>query len=587
MLHIAAPAAVIAGRLDPANGRHVLALLDRALDGCLAGEFDAMVTAPVQKSTINDAGVAFTGHTEYLAERTGAAQVVMMLAGGGLRVALATTHLPLSAVPAAITREGLARTLRVVDQDLRSRFGIDRPRILVAGLNPHAGESGHLGREEIDVIAPALEIVRREGIRAEGPLPADTLFTARVLAGADAVLAMYHDQGLPVLKHASFGHAVNVTLGLPVIRTSVDHGTALDLAGAGRGRFRKPGGRGGARHRPRAARPRLGGAMLPRPKKRLGQHFLTDRHYLARIVAEIAPQAGDAMVEIGPGPGALTERLTQIVRPLHVVEIDRELAAGLRARFAPEQVIVHEADALDFDFACLPAGLRVVGNLPYNVSTPLLFHVASFAPRIRDCVFMLQKEVVERMVAEPATADYGRLSVMLQYRFSMSLAFRVPPGAFTPPPKVDSALVRMAPLGEGRLTARDEAHFGRVVMAAFTQRRKTLRNALRALVTPERVRARRHRPGSAGRDAVGRAVRRPRRRFGRGLALLDELDLVAVGILDEGDHAAAELHRPGLPRDLPAQLLHVLARLVGVRHRDGDVAEGIAEVVGPWCPSCG
>lgn len=225
--------------------------------------------------------------------------------------------------------------------------------------------------------------------------------------------------------------------------------------------------------------------MLPRPKKRLGQHFLTDRHYLDRIVTEIDPRPGEAMVEIGPGPGALTERLAQVVRPLHVVEIDRGLAAGLRSRFSPEQVVVHEADALDFDFGRLADRLRVVGNLPYNVSTPLLFHVASFAPRIRDCVFMLQKEVVERMVADPGTPDYGRLSVMLQYRYSMSLAFRVPPGAFTPPPKVDSAVVRMAPLGEGRLAARDEARFGRVVMAAFTQRRKTLRNALRALVAPE------------------------------------------------------------------------------------------------------
>jgi 16S rRNA (adenine1518-N6/adenine1519-N6)-dimethyltransferase len=225
--------------------------------------------------------------------------------------------------------------------------------------------------------------------------------------------------------------------------------------------------------------------MLPRPKKRLGQHFLTDRHYLERIVAEIGPRAGESMVEIGPGPGALTERLAQVVQPLHVVEIDRDLAAALRARFAPEVVMVHEADALDFDFACLPVGLRVVGNLPYNISTPILFHVASFAPRIRDCIFMLQKEVVERMVAEPGTKDYGRLSVMLQYRFAMALALRVPPGAFTPPPKVDSAVVRMAPLGEGRLAARDEALFARVVMAAFTQRRKTLRNALRALAGEE------------------------------------------------------------------------------------------------------
>jgi 16S rRNA (adenine1518-N6/adenine1519-N6)-dimethyltransferase len=222
--------------------------------------------------------------------------------------------------------------------------------------------------------------------------------------------------------------------------------------------------------------------MLPRPKKRLGQHFLTDRHYLDRIVAEIAPRPGEAMVEIGPGPGALTQRLAAVVRPLHVVEIDPSLAAALRERFPAEEVIVHEGDALEFDLGSLPADLRVVGNLPYNVSTPLLFHVARFAPRLRDCVFMLQKEVVERMVAAPDTPDYGRLSVMLQYRFAMASAFRVPPGAFTPPPKVDSAIVRMAPLRGGRLLARDEAGFERIVAAAFSQRRKTLRNALRALV---------------------------------------------------------------------------------------------------------
>jgi len=233
MLSIAAPAPVVAGRLDAANGRHVIALLDRALDGCMAREFDAMVTAPVQKSTINDAGVAFTGHTEYLAERTRTPRVVMMLVGGGMRVALATTHLALAQVPGAITREGLIGVLRILDTDLKRRFGIARPRILVAGLNPHAGEAGYLGREEIETIAPAIESLAREGMAVSGPWPADTLFTPQMLAGADATLAMYHDQGLPVLKHAAFGRAINVTLGLPVIRTSVDHGTALDRAGAG------------------------------------------------------------------------------------------------------------------------------------------------------------------------------------------------------------------------------------------------------------------------------------------------------------------------------------------------------------------
>jgi 4-hydroxythreonine-4-phosphate dehydrogenase len=233
VIDIAMPATVIPGRLDQRNGRSVLACLDRAIDGCLAGEFAAMVTAPVHKGVINDAGVAFTGHTEYLAERTRTGHVVMMLTGGGLRVALATTHLPLAAVPRAITREWLLETLRILDRDLKSRFGIAAPRILVAGLNPHGGESGHLGREEIDVITPAIEQAKSEGIAASGPYPADTLFTPAILARGDCALAMFHDQGLPVLKFASFGRGVNVTLGLPIIRTSVDHGTALDLAGQG------------------------------------------------------------------------------------------------------------------------------------------------------------------------------------------------------------------------------------------------------------------------------------------------------------------------------------------------------------------
>ena len=232
--HIPATAPVKAGKLDVANAPHVLQLLDRAIAGCLSGEFAAMVTAPVQKSVISDAGVPFTGHTEYLAEKTGAPFVVMMLVGGvnpPLRVALATIHMPLKDVPAAITQDRLTQTLRVLHHDLREIFGMAQPRILVAGLNPHAGESGHLGREEIEIIAPVIRALQNEGMALEGPLPADTLFTPKFLDRADAVLAMYHDQGLPVLKHKSFGQGVNVTLGLPIIRTSVDHGTALDLAG--------------------------------------------------------------------------------------------------------------------------------------------------------------------------------------------------------------------------------------------------------------------------------------------------------------------------------------------------------------------
>ncbi|HEV8106042.1 MAG TPA: 4-hydroxythreonine-4-phosphate dehydrogenase PdxA [Burkholderiales bacterium] len=221
----------VPGRLDPANSRYVLAVLERALAGCLSGEYHAMVTAPVQKSVINDAGIAFTGHTEFLAEQAHADHVVMMLVGGGLRVALATTHLPLSEVPRTITRDLIIKSLRVLDRDLRSRFRIQKPRILVAGLNPHSGESGHLGREDLEIITPA---IKASGVDASGPIPADTLFVPDRLKQADAVLAMYHDQGLPVLKYASFGRGVNVTLGLPFVRTSVDHGTALDLAGTGK-----------------------------------------------------------------------------------------------------------------------------------------------------------------------------------------------------------------------------------------------------------------------------------------------------------------------------------------------------------------
>ena len=232
--HVPLAAPRKAGTLNSGNSRYVLNVLDRAIAGCMTGEYDAMVTAPVHKGVINDAGIAFTGHTEYLAQRARVPHVVMMLVGGGLRVALATTHLALKDVPGAITREGLVATLRVIHTDLRKRFRIRRPRILVSGLNPHSGESGHLGTEERDVIEPALLDAKKLGISVQGPIPADTLFVPSRLKGADCALAMYHDQGLPVLKYASFGAGVNLTLGLPFVRTSVDHGTALAIAGKGK-----------------------------------------------------------------------------------------------------------------------------------------------------------------------------------------------------------------------------------------------------------------------------------------------------------------------------------------------------------------
>lgn len=233
---------VVAGQLDPRNGRAVLQTLDVAIECAQQGWCDAVVTAPLQKSTINDAGVPFSGHTEYFAEKTHTPQVVMMLAceanaglPQALRVALATTHLPLSQVAGAIRFDSLLRTVQIIDQDLRGKFGLARPRILVAGLNPHAGESGYLGREEIEIITPVIKQAQSLGLDVSGPYPADTLFQQKYLEQADCVLAMYHDQGLPVLKHASFGLGVNITLGLPLIRTSVDHGTALDLAAQGLG----------------------------------------------------------------------------------------------------------------------------------------------------------------------------------------------------------------------------------------------------------------------------------------------------------------------------------------------------------------
>lgn len=221
------------GKLDRSNAQYVLRTLDVAIDGCLQGTFGAMVTCPVQKSIINDAGIPFSGHTEYLQDRCQVEKVVMMLATEGLRVVLATTHLPLREVADAITADSLRQVISITHNSLVQQFGITQPRILVCGLNPHAGESGHLGREEIDTIIPLLEQLRGQGMDLIGPLPADTLFTPKYLQQADAVLAMYHDQGLPVLKHMGFGKAVNITLGLPIIRTSVDHGTALDLAGTG------------------------------------------------------------------------------------------------------------------------------------------------------------------------------------------------------------------------------------------------------------------------------------------------------------------------------------------------------------------
>ncbi|HEX20634.1 MAG TPA: 4-hydroxythreonine-4-phosphate dehydrogenase PdxA [Acidiferrobacteraceae bacterium] len=230
---VSLPGPTVAGKLDPNHAQYVLQTLQRAASGCLSGEFSGLVTGPVHKGNINDAGFPFSGHTEYLANLGNSQQVVMMLADDHMRVALATTHIPLSKVSNSINQELLISVLRVLDQGLKQQFAIPQPRILVCGLNPHAGESGHLGNEEMMVIAPAIQILQQEGLRLTGPVSADTAFLQQALRNTDAILAMYHDQGLPVIKHGGFGNIVNITLGLPFIRTSVDHGTALSLAGSG------------------------------------------------------------------------------------------------------------------------------------------------------------------------------------------------------------------------------------------------------------------------------------------------------------------------------------------------------------------
>jgi len=335
----------------------------------------------------------------------------MLLTSGTLRVALATTHLPLKDVSAAISIELICEVLEILHRDLTRRWGFTAPRIAVCGLNPHAGEGGHMGDEEVRVITPAIERMRVRGIAAHGPVPADTIFVPHILANYDAVLAMYHDQGLPVVKHVGFQSAVNVTLGLPIVRTSVDHGTALELAGSGRadhGSFTAAVARGAA---PGCAAP--GKLRQPvRPRKRFGQHFLHDPAVIRRIVQAVAPQAGGHLVEIGPGRGAMTQLLLESHGALDAIEIDRDLAALLREKFAHlSGFVLHEADALDFDFAALAracgARLRIVGNLPYNISTPLLFHLLASSAVIADMHVMLQREVVDRLVARPGAATTG------------------------------------------------------------------------------------------------------------------------------------------------------------------------------------
>jgi 16S rRNA (adenine1518-N6/adenine1519-N6)-dimethyltransferase len=385
---------------------------------------------------INESGIAFSGHTEFLADLTHTAQVVMMLATRGLRVALVTTHLPLREIADAITPERLERVTRILHTDLKEKFGIAQPRILVCGLNPHAGEGGHLGHEEIDIIEPTLERLRGEGMDLRGPLPADTLFTPKYL------------------EHC-----------------------------ASRPGNRLPDGRD----------PFMTEHYQHRARKRFGQNFLHDAGVIDRILRSIHAKPEDRLLEIGPGQGALTAGLLNSGAQLDVVELDKDLIPILNQQFAGKSNFnLHQGDALKFDFNSLnaaPNSLRVVGNLPYNISTPLIFHLLHNAHLIRDMHFMLQKEVVERLAAGPGGGDWGRLSIMVQYHCRVEHLFNVGPGAFNPPPKVDSAIVRLVPHAVLPHPAKDHRLLERVVREAFNQRRKTLRNTLKLLLSNAEIEA--------------------------------------------------------------------------------------------------
>jgi 4-hydroxythreonine-4-phosphate dehydrogenase len=550
VLHVPVAQPVIPGELDPRNAAYVIEMLDRACDGCMNGEFAAMVTAPVQKSTLMDAGFAFSGHTEYLAARTRAALPVMMLKSGQLRVALVTTHLALADVPRAITAERLRATLRIVHTDMERFFALAAPRIAVLGLNPHAGESGHLGREEIEIIAPVLRALRDEGLDVRGPIPADTAFTTQFLSGVDVIVAMYHDQGLPVVKHQGFGNAVNVTLGLPILRTSVDHGTALSLARTGdadAGSLKAALALDRAGNRPESvwvvgAAARLLAALglpydrLPVVRKRFGQHFLHDPAVIRRIVDAVAPVSGERLVELGPGRGALTWSLLERAGELDAIEIDRDLARRLETDpRAPGHLHVHVGSMLDTDFVRLKGDgprLRIVGNLPYNISTPLLFHLLSQRDAIADMHFMLQKEVVDRMAAAPGGKEYGRLTVMLAAYAKVDALFDVGPGAFRPQPRVWSAMVRLRPSLEPAFPMGADGVLKSLVTAAFSHRRKTLRNGLKGFLSGDEISA-------CGIDPQTRPESLAPAEFGRLAAHYCELQRGAVAAADASAGAAA------------------------------------------------
>ncbi len=510
---------VVFGRPMPRNARTTIGAMETAAGACLRGLCDGLVTGPVHKAAINEGGIPYTGTTELLAQQAGC-EVVMMLANDIVRVALATTHLPLRAVADAINADGLERTLRIVYAALRDDFGIAEPRIAVLGLNPHAGEDGHLGREELDLIIPLLDKLRAEGMRLLGPLAGRHCLPTREVTrhrrgprdvsrprAAGTEIQRFRARGEPhprlalSTRRGRSRHCVGTRRQghrrprQPLRRDRHLHPSRTYTRGTARTHFHGVCAMSRRDHDAADSQPlRSDATRFEKPaKKSLGQHFLHERGVIDKMLLAIDPKPGERFVEIGPGQGALTFPLLDRHGALTAIEFDRDLLAPLTAAAqAHGALTLIHSDVMNVDFgelAAQPPGgqIRLVGNLPYNLSSPILFHALDHAAAIRDMHFMLQKEVVDRMAAAPGSKVYGRLSVMLQAYCRVTGLFNVAPGAFRPPPKVDSAVVRLVPKAASEIGVDDPKRFAAVVRAAFGQRRKTLRNALSSVCTSEEI----------------------------------------------------------------------------------------------------
>ncbi len=497
------------GAPDPADAAATIASIETCVALVETGEAAAIVTNPIAKEILYRAGFAHPGHTEFLgalAERRhgGKLHPVMLLWSPELAVVPATIHIALKDVAARLTRELLVRTGLTVAHDFRARFGLAEPRLAFTGLNPHAGEGGAMGREEIEIITPALAELKGAGIAVSGPHPADTLFHAAARKRYDVVIAMYHDQALIPVKTLAFAHAVNTTLGLPFVRTSPDHGTAFDIAGEGKAdptsliaalRLAAAAGAPGRPERPMTGAPELPPLreVVARhgldARKALGQNFLFDLNLTARIARAAGPLEAATIVEIGPGPGGLTRALlAEGAAKVIAIERDARCLPALAeiAAHYPGRLDVVAGDALEIDAGALvgptrPA--RICANLPYNIATALLTHwleSAAWPPWFDRLTLMFQREVAERIVATPAQrAAYGRLAVLCNWRCETKILFDVSPAAFTPPPKVTSSVVELRP--REKPLACEVGSLSAVTQAAFGQRRKMLRQSLKAL----------------------------------------------------------------------------------------------------------